>query len=143
MSAASASVDMHSTDTSARRLRFVEPLPGLGAMVDFDLMEVPGAPGLYVLRAADAEAPRLFLVDPSMYVDSYEPRIPRSVGEKLGADSVDLLVVIHPPQGNEPPTANLLAPVVVAPQTGLARQVLLEDQPWSVREPLVQDDAEH
>jgi flagellar assembly factor FliW len=125
-------------------LRFVEPLPGLGGHTRFRLTPIPGAPGLHALRAVtdDGDGPRLFVADAPALRLGYEPDLPAFACELLGggdASSLRVLVVLHPADEDGPLTANLFAPIVVAPATGAALQVLLEGSPWPLRLPLIDE----
>ena len=114
-------------------LRFTAPLLGLPGATGYDLVVVPDGIGLFTLECG---ATRLFAVDPALYVDDYRPRLTAEQREAVGvatdAEGLLLVVVTPDPEG---PTANLLAPIVIAPD-GRASQVLLEDQEMPVRAPL-------
>lgn len=111
------------------RVAVVEPLPGLGGRTAYTLEPLADAVGVLVLRSDDA-AVRLFLADPAAFFPEYSPALPDGLPARLGAASADelrVLVVVHPADdGRGVPTANLLAPLVLAPATGRAVQVVLE-----------------
>ena len=131
------------SDTASLPIHMVEPLPGIGAYTDYHLAAVEGSDALYTLRAvatseaAPQGAPRLFLLDPRAFFPDYTPRIPDSVTEELGGNSIVVLVVLHPGVDDDAHTANLLAPIVIDAQTHRGRQVLLEGSDWPLRAPLV------
>lgn len=112
---------------------FTAPLPGLSPYVDFDLEAVTGAEGLFSLRAADEAAIRLFLVDPAVYAPGYQPRLSRAQLEPLtpGHTGVRVLLVANPEEDGT--TVNLMAPIVVNPDSGKCAQVVLEGSNWPVR----------
>jgi flagellar assembly factor FliW len=111
------------------RVEAVEPLPGLGGRTRYTLEPLADAVGVLVLRSDDA-AVRLFLADPASFFPDYSPVLPDGLAARLGAASADelrVLVVVHPADdGRGVPTANLLAPLVVAPTAGRVVQVVLE-----------------
>jgi flagellar assembly factor FliW len=111
------------------RVTVVEPLPGLGGHTEYLLAPLVDAVGVLVLRSDDA-AVRLFLADPAAFFADYSPALPDGLAARLGAASAEelrVLVVVHPADdGRGVPTANLLAPLVLAPATGRAVQVVLE-----------------
>lgn len=115
---------------------FTAPLPGLAPFVDFSLEAVDGAEGLYSLRSADRSALRLFLVDPAIYAPHYQPRLSPAQLEQLapGDTGVRVLLVANPAQ--EGTTVNLMAPIVVNPDSGMCAQVILEGSNWPVRSQL-------
>ena len=114
-------------------LTFTAPLPGLAPFVDFSLEAVDGAEGLYSLRSADEAALRLFLVDPAVYAPTYQPMLSRAQLEPLapGDTGVRVLLVANPTADGT--TVNLMAPIVVNPDSGMCAQVVLEGSNWPVR----------
>ncbi len=115
------------------------PMPGLAGYEDFTLTPLDDAGVLYALRAepAGARPVRLFVVDPDAFFPDYDPAIAGDVLAAIGADRDHAvrLVVVRPAGGGEPPTANLLAPLVGDPASGAAVQTVLTED-WPLRAPL-------
>lgn len=126
------------TGESGDRLRFVAPLPGLGDLREFTLTALDSTGLLFALRAVDDPDVRLFLVPPQPFFADYAPALDADTLADLGVDDDEavVLAVVTPARGGEGPTANLLAPVVVNPRTGAAKQVLLDGSAWPLRAPL-------
>jgi flagellar assembly factor FliW len=123
------------------RLSFTAPPPGFAPLTDFDLASVDGAPGLYTLRDTAGADLRLFLLDPTFYVPEYLPAITDEDLGSLGASSVgevDVYVVANILDGA--PVVNLLAPIVVNPQSGAATQLILEED-WPLQAELATEAA--
>ncbi|MDI2097864.1 flagellar assembly protein FliW [Ruicaihuangia caeni] len=136
----------------SRRLRLLEPLPGLDGQVDYLLDQVEGAIGLYALRSASpgqtssAAEPaqsgggaRLFVLDAGECLPSYSPELNDEAADALGIrtpDAAEVLVVVNP--ADEATTVNLLAPIVVNKATGAASQVILDDACWPLKAPLAE-----
>jgi flagellar assembly factor FliW len=119
--------------TRDARLTFTTPPPGFAPLIDFDLEQVPGAPGLYTLRDSSGADLRLFLIDPTFYVPDYLPAMTDADLLRLGVSSageVDVYVVANLLEGA--PVVNLLAPIVVNPVSGAATQLILEDD-WPLQ----------
>lgn len=118
-------------------LDFAVAPPGLRDLHRFALAPVDGAGFLFTLRSTEEPDVRLFLVPPRAYFPDYAPQLdgPTRDSLALAGDEAVLLVVVHPGQGEQPPTANLLAPVAINPATGAAMQVVL-DGDWPLRAPL-------
>ena len=110
----------------------------------FDAIFVPHRVGLdeigvlFALRSDGEPQIRLFVVPPREFFPDYEPVIPSAVRTALDVTEAEtvLLTVVSPPQGDEPATANLLAPIVVNARTGRAVQTVLDDSGWPLRAPL-------
>lgn len=114
------------------RLTFTTPPPGLGSGTDYDLHDVAGVDGLYNMQAAENPGLGLYLID-SGYVPGYVPAIPdesrSELGLQPGSDGRVLLVA----QTGETITVNLMAPIVVNLERGLATQIILEGEDYPVR----------
>lgn len=131
------------------RLEFAASPPGMLDLRRFTLSALDDAGFLFALRADDDPGVRLFVVPPSPYFPEYAPRLDPETLATLelaggpGTGGVDpvLLVVVHPGQDGQPPTANLLAPVVVNPLTGAALQIVLDSDEWPLRAPLGATDS--
>ncbi len=93
------------------------------------------------LVPVDCGALALPVVPPELVDPAYDPNLPEPVLEELGAETKDevvLLAVLNLPRGNAlKGTANLLAPVAIAPGTRRGRQVVLSDDRYDVNVPLV------
>lgn len=119
-------------------VEFVESPPGLRDLSRFTLDALDDTGFLFALRAVDDPQVRLFLVPPQAYFPGYTPPVD-TVHATLGlgeGEAPVLLVVVHPGQEGDPPTANLLAPVVLNPATGRAVQLVLDGDQWPLRAPL-------
>lgn len=119
-------------------LEFVTPPPGMMSLRRFALDALDDFGALFAMRSTEQSGVRLFVVPPAVYVPEYAPRIDDETRTALGLEGTDpvLLVVVHPGEDGHPPTANLLAPVVVNPVTGAALQVVLDGDEWPLRAPL-------
>jgi flagellar assembly factor FliW len=121
---------------TATRVSFIEPLPGFdGADYTLDPIDEQGL--LYSLRSIDAPDLRFVLAAAPAFFPRYLPAIDSTLAGPLGADEVDLLLVLTVGDGLQDATANLRAPVALARATGRAVQVILEDDDLSMREPLL------
>lgn len=123
----------------ALRLHMVSPMPGLETHINFELSAIDETGVLWTIKSVTDPQVRLFAVPPIAFFDGYVPRVPRSARESIGlADDIEpfILVIVHPAQGPYPHTANLLAPLVLNPDTMDAMQVVLEDQDWPLQAPI-------
>lgn len=114
-------------------VEFATPMPGLSPYTAFALEGIPGAEGLYALRAVDADV-RLFLLEPSAGEYGYDPRIPAPVLAEIDAvdeSAVRVFVVANPAEDGV--YLNLRAPLVLHRESGRAVQVILEDQAYPIR----------
>lgn len=127
------------SEVPALQVRMIAPMPGLDQHSSFDLKAVDESGVLWTLRSVTNSSVRLFAVPPEAFFEDYSPQIPTGALEALGLTKDDnpfILVIIHPAQGHYPHTANLLAPLVIHPDTLEAMQVVLEDDLWPLQAPL-------
>ena len=118
------------------RVRFIEPLPGFDG--DEYLLDPIDAEGLlHSLRSVAHPELRFVLAAAPAFFPDYALALTSSLAGALGADEVDVLLVLTIGAGLRDATANLRAPVALARATGRAVQVVLDDEGLSMREPLV------
>ncbi|HTN55250.1 MAG TPA: flagellar assembly protein FliW [Microbacterium sp.] len=116
-------------------LTFVSPPPGFAPHTRFLLEPVAGADGLFSLDALDDRTLRVHVVDSRRVAADYAPTISDDDVQVLGLTAPEqamLLLVV----GRTPPDGvhvNLLAPIVVNSTTGVAAQLILEDQDLPLR----------
>ena len=124
----------HSIEDNSVALRFAAPLPGLDPLVDFTLLPVDNAAGLYTMTATLDAATRLFVIDPAAHFSDYSPVIS---DEHCAALSIhapeDALIFVVVNASADGTTANLIAPIVVNATTGISSQVILEGQDYPLR----------
>jgi flagellar assembly factor FliW len=129
-------IDPDQTREVAPGLDFVEAPLGMAGLRSWTLQPLDEAGFLFSMRSTEADGVRLFVVAPEPYFPGYAPRIDATSLDALGVEGEPvLLTVVHPGDGDQPPTANLLAPVVVNPATGSAIQVVLDTDEWPLRAP--------
>jgi flagellar assembly factor FliW len=113
---------------------FVAPPPGLSPLVDFDLEPVAEADGLYTLRALEAPAVRLFVIDAPVYLPDYNPAVSVQQLESIGAtNSSEVRVLVVTTMTDGGPSANLMAPILMHATSGEANQVILDGDEWPLR----------
>lgn len=124
--------------TASDELEFTTPPPGMADLRRFTLTALDDTGFLFALHSVEQQGVRLFVVPPRPYFPEYAPRVDPLALAPLGLDGAEpvLLVVVHPGQDGEPPTANLLAPIVVDPTSGRAVQVVLDGDEWPLRAPM-------
>lgn len=122
-----------STEITDLDIEFTASLPGLAPFTSFRLSRIEGAQGLYALRSRGEEV-RLFLVDPSLVVAGYAPRITAAMRAEIEAEEEEgavVFVVANPSEGGV--FVNLRAPVLINARTGAAVQVIFDDASYPLR----------
>lgn len=119
------------TTPSVQVLYFAEPVPGFPGHRDYVLVPGDTAGLLFWLQSVAPDGPRFLAVSARDFFPDYRPVVPAAVRAELGLDAADqaqILCLVTVPDGDPAEaTANLRAPVVVAPSTHCARQVVQSD----------------
>lgn len=123
-------------ERSTQQLSFVEPLPGF-ADEAYTLTPIDEQGVLYSLRSVEHPELRFVLTPAGAFFPNYLPPVPDAVGDMLGSNEVDVLLILAIGSSLSDATANLRAPIVLAPATGRAVQVILDDEALPMRAPLV------
>ncbi|MFF3064678.1 flagellar assembly protein FliW [Oerskovia sp. NPDC057915] len=116
-------------------IAFVTPPPGLSAR-RFELLEEQ-TDGVYTLVALDVPGVELLVVDPGRWVPDYAPSIPAADLALVGATDQDPVVLLVASARDGVVSVNLMAPVLVHPDTGAAIQTILDGQGLDLRRELV------
>jgi flagellar assembly factor FliW len=120
-------------------IRFPWGLPGFAALRRFLVISVDGEQGYVWLQSLDDRSVAIPLCDPWSLFDDYEAPLPLYAKQSLEietADSFCLMCVLVARESEAETTINLLAPIVINLETRIGRQVMLENQRYSVRTPV-------
>jgi flagellar assembly factor FliW len=124
-----------------RTVHFVEPLPGFDDEDTYTLSGIDDRGLLYSLRSVHDPSLRFVLTPAECFFDDYRPELAPVVTESLGStgdDDVQLMLMLTIASGLLQATANLRAPIVVAPSSGRAMQVVLDDESLPMQRRLVE-----
>ena len=118
-------------------LEFPDGLPGFpeARRFQFEPLE-EDLPPFFSMRSLDIDRLRFVVVAPGAVFENYVIEVPEDDVERLGLHDADDALVVVIVTVAQPPTANLLGPVVVNRHTGLSRQVVLTGSGYDVRTPL-------
>ena len=122
------------------RITFATPIPGFEEERDFTVSALDTHGVLYALRSAKTPGLRFVVAAPGRFFPEYAPLLDASDVSALGVadgDEVLLLVIVTVTNGLSDATANLLAPIVIAPDRGTAQQLVLADADLPLRAPLL------
>ena len=118
-------------------LSFAGPLAGFPGHHDYVLVPADAVGLLLWLQSVAPDGPRFLAVPARAFFPDYAPVVPAAVRAELGLGSAaqaQVLCLVSVPGGDPAEaTANLRAPVVVAPATHRARQVVQADQALPLR----------
>lgn len=121
-------------------ITFAAPIPGFPAERDFDVCSLDAHGVLYALRSRQTPGLRFVVAVPGRFFPEYRPVLMPADVAALGVtdgDEVLVLVVVTVTDSIADATANLLAPIVIAADTGTAVQLVLPDGDLPLRAPLL------
>jgi flagellar assembly factor FliW len=120
-----------------QQLHFVEPLPGFAAEDEYTFSAIDDRGVLFSLRSVQEPSVRFVLTPATTFFADYQPDVDGVIAPVLGADDIELFLVLTLGTSLRDATANLRAPIAVAASTARAVQVVLDDEALAMREPLV------
>lgn len=118
-------------------IEFPWGLPGFSEHRRWLLLTLETQPGYIWLQSLDDVKVAIPTAEPSMMFEDYEPKLPAYCFVALDIKSAEdfaLLGVVVVTENAEEMTMNLMAPIVVNMRARKARQVMLENSGYSVRE---------
>lgn len=121
------------------KVLFPSGLPGLEDYQEFILNPLGLDSPFGFLQAARQREIGLLLVNPYAFFERYEFDLSEETAVELEIDDESQVVVlctVNTSHGYAAATVNLLAPIVINKEKMLAKQVVLNDQQYSLRAPL-------
>lgn len=117
-------------------LKMVQGILAFEEVVNYTLQPVPDNPLFFWLEAEDGLG--FLLTRPESFFEDYKITMNREdlkdlLAETDDPEKIEVFVIITVPEKMTDMTANLLAPVLVNEDEGLARQLVLKDVPYTTR----------
>lgn len=126
-------------------LTFPEGLVGFEEYKRYGLYSVADEEPFFRLQYLKAEEVGFVVIDPLLVMPDYDFEVDNDTIELLGIErpeSLQLFAIVTVHSDFHRMTANLLAPILVNRDTSLARQVVLQDTPYTTRHPIFADGSE-
>lgn len=131
-------------------LTFPDGLVGLSQLKRFVLVHHRDGSPFRWLQSVEEPGFALLLIDPWFFCTDYEVVLSDAEAERLRVSDCSVLMVYTtvtiPPGKPHAMTANLMAPIVINVSERCGRQVILEDERYHTRHPILQEmwrSAEH
>lgn len=124
---------------SELKLLFPWGLPGLEEYQEFTLNVLGKDLPFCFLQADRQQEIGLLLINPYAFYDNYDFDLSEETAGQLKIDDENQAVVlctVNTSMGFESATVNLLAPIIINKERLLAKQVVLNDQNYSLHTPL-------
>ncbi len=124
----------------AQVLRFPEGLIGFENLRDFVVMPNEKEGPLFWIQSVEDPQVALVLTDPTNFFPTYGVLAEENERKVLGITEQDecyamVVVTVHPDRRI---TLNLMAPILFAPATNTAMQIILENSDYQIQTPLPQ-----
>jgi flagellar assembly factor FliW len=124
-------------------IEFVSPILGFEGETSFTLSPLEATGTLWALSSTRTPELSFVLAPPQPFFPDYAPDLDEGTLDALDArgEALTVLVIVSVSGSIRTATANLLAPVVLAPDRHRGLQVVLADDSLSLRAPLVPNSA--
>ncbi|MGN7469329.1 flagellar assembly protein FliW [Brevibacillus sp. SAFN-007a] len=124
------------------KLFFEDGIPGFSHLQFFQLMQEEESP-FFLIQSTEEKDVGFLVIDPFSFFQGYKFELPALAKEALRVEDPSQIMVfsIVTIRGYDQATVNLKAPIVVNPFNRMARQVILQDDTYSIRQPLFEQHA--
>jgi len=124
-------------------ITFPSGLPGFPDEHRFVLINDHLEPPFYCLHSVDNPSLAFVVTDPTALVPDYRPKNSAGIMRELSASSSEdlqtLVTLTIPPGRPREITANLMSPVLINPERGLGKQVVIEKPHYSHQYPILSE----
>ncbi|AEG59502.1 flagellar assembly protein FliW [Desulforamulus ruminis] len=130
---------MQKSETGSVKILFERGLPGFEELKYFTLSKPLEEAPFYSLNSTDKEDISFLVIDPFQFSQTYEFNLPDSVKETLsinGPADIVVFTIINCQEGLMKGTVNLKAPIIINVKERKGTQLVLDNHPYNVKEPL-------
>lgn len=123
-------------------LTFVKPLPGFDNLKQFSLLPIENNPDFLLLQSVEDQEVGLVAVSPFLFKPDYEFQLRDEFLDKLNiSNHEDALVISIVTLSSDVKgiTYNLKAPVIINIKNGNAMQVILDNDEYMIKHPLIEE----
>jgi flagellar assembly factor FliW len=128
------------TWTEDQVIRFPGGIPGFESARKFIILSVPQYEPFHWMECVDGVPVRFAIINPLTFRPEYQPKIRKSDLDSLNIqDPRELLlyVIVTLKQPLSESTANLMGPLFINIRERVGKQILIENDTYSLREPLL------
>ncbi|MDF2683784.1 MAG: fliW [Brevibacillus sp.] len=124
------------------KLFFEDGIPGFSHLQFFQLMQEEESP-FFLIQSTEEPGVGFWSIDPFSFFSEYKFELSEVAKEALRVEDQSQLAVfsIVTIRGNNQATVNLKAPIVVNLANRMGRQVILQNDTYSIRQPLFEQQA--
>ena len=121
-------------------INFPSGVPGFEANKDFVLVQIPEYLPFEWLVCIDGTRLRFAVINPLLFTPDYAPELAKGHLEELKIakpEELLLYVIVTIRENPLESTANLVGPVLVNKTLRMGKQIILEDEKYTTREPIL------
>lgn len=124
------------------KLFFEDGIPGFSHLQFFQLMQEEESP-FFLMQSTEETDVGFWVIDPFLFFTEYKFELPDVAKRALRIDEKSQIAVfsIVTIRENNQATVNLKAPIVVNLTNRMGRQVILQEDTYSIRQPLFEQQA--
>lgn len=123
-------------------IKFNKGLPGFESLKNFILLSVDGSDIFKILHSIEDEEIGLIVVSPFEFVKEYEVELSDEFIDRLSIKKQEDVLILNTVTLNSnisKITANLRAPIIINIKEALGEQIILEDENFSIKYPLIRE----
>ena len=121
------------------KVTFKKGLPGLDEYKDYEIKEIEDGEEFKLLQCNEKKELGLVIISPFQVEKEYEIKITDEIIKNLSITSPEDVLVYSTVTLNSDPkkiTANLRAPILINVHTGLAEQLITENEKYKITHPI-------
>ena len=115
------------------KVTFKKGLPGLDEYKDYEIKEIEDGEEFKLLQCNEKKELGLVIISPFQVEKEYEIKITDEIIKNLSITSPEDVLVYSDPKKI---TANLRAPILINVHTGLAEQLITENEKYKIKHPI-------
>lgn len=119
---------------------FNNGLPGFEELKKYILFDLDGNNMFSILHSIEDTSLGFVLISPFLVVKEYEFEINEDIEKDINIEKIEDLIILNTVNVNSDPnkmTTNLKAPIVINTKNNLGEQIILTDEKYSLRQPLL------
>lgn len=121
---------------------FPHGIPGFETNREFVLVQIPDFAPFEWFVCVDGSQLRFAIINPLLFCPDYAPRFSKGQLEELQIQKPeDILLYVIVTIGDNPlkSTANLIGPVIINKTKKIGKQIIIEDDRYTTREPILRN----
>jgi flagellar assembly factor FliW len=124
-------------------ITFPHGIPGFEKNKEFVLVQIPDFVPFEWLVCVDGSKLRFAIINPLLFRPDYSPNISKEQLEELQIEKPEdvlFYVIVTIAENPLKSTANLVGPVIINKTKKIGKQIIIDDDRYTIREPIIKGD---